>query len=399
MSVYEVGSGKWKINITLGGQRINRIAGKTKKEARQVEAELKTKFRLKQLHISDIQGKEIPLFMELAKQYLKHIEDTSSHRTWELYFTDYKNHLDPVFGGIPVDSDHLSNKNITDYQAQKKKEGYANRTVNIHIGIISKIINFGKGNGYIDKGFTLKYPMLTEHRKELAFLDFDEWERLKQNVHLRIVLARIEFGRLTGLRPAELQYLDWDDISWEMKTVRVQRKPGIWDVKGYKERTIPLSDDAVTLLREVQAYKKRMKHKSRWIFSNSTKPVKKINKSLINAGKKAGIKKRVTPNMVRHTFATHALAKGADLKSVMDIMGHSNLSTTQRYLHGMQDRLRSAVDSLNSPQSSFPSPYRKKQSIRRGKGKKNAKRNDLRQSRAKGDFLRKFTENRKAHKH
>lgn len=55
--------------------------------------------------------------------------------------------------------------------------------------------------------------MLPEHKKELAFLEVDEWERLKKSIHLRIALARIEFGRLTGLRPAELTYLTWGDIS------------------------------------------------------------------------------------------------------------------------------------------------------------------------------------------
>ena len=62
-----------------------------------------------------------------------------------------------------------------------------------------------------------------------------------------------------------------------MKTVRIQRKPGIWDVKTYKERTIPLSDDAIVLLKEIEAYKKRMRHKGWWIFSNHDRPLKKIN--------------------------------------------------------------------------------------------------------------------------
>lgn len=351
MSVYEVRPGKWKINITLGGRRINRIAGRTKKEAIEVEAALRTKFRLKQLKLEDLiqETKKSPTFMTIASEYLHHIEATKSHRTWEMDLTDYNKHILPVFGDTLVDAEHLTNDDIRKFQAAQKSAGYANRTVNIHISLIRKIINYGITYGHVDKQLSLKYPMLGEPKKELAYLEFDEWERLNQSIHIRIVLARIQFGRFTGLRPGELAYLAWEDISWPMKTVRVRSKPGVWEIKTKHERTVPLNDDAVQLLREVQEYKKRKKLKGQWIFSNSTKPVLRINKSLSSAGKKAGIKKRVTPNMIRHTFATHALASGADLMSIKEIMGHTNLSTTERYLHAMQDRLRGAVDVLNAP--------------------------------------------------
>jgi integrase/recombinase XerC len=125
----------------------------------------------------------------------------------------------------------------------------------------------------------------------------DEFEKLAANLSYDLVAQRIRFGRLTGMRPAELSYLTWNDVNFNMETVKVQGK-GDWKPKTNEERTIPLCDEALEILRDRFKAKK-----GRWVFSTTDTPVRSIQRSLKTASKKAGLNNHVTPNMIRHTFA------------------------------------------------------------------------------------------------
>lgn len=340
MSIYKRGK-SWYIDIRLGGIRINRAIASTKNEARTIEAELKTKYRLRLLGIRDIQNNNIA-FDDIAQEYLQYIKDTKSSRTYELESTDYKKHIQSSFGNYPISD--IDNNSLFSFQARQKTKGYANRTVNIHIGLIRKIINFAKDKDYIGETFKLKYPMLEETRKLHAFLSPEEFKKLSENITYDIVLKRIIFARNTGLRPSELAYLTWDDIDWHLKTVKIQSKKignGTWIPKGRDERIVHLNKEAFKILKTL--YKKKS---GPWVFSGSNKPVKNIRRALKTAAQKAGIK-HITPNMLRHTFACHTLMKGADIQAVKDIMGHKNISTTDRYTHAIKESLKKAVEVLD----------------------------------------------------
>lgn len=337
MSVYRRGN-SWYINISLGGTRINRKAGNTKKEAQRAVEELRTKYRLEQLHLADIRKQKLP-FHIVAMEYLDHVEDTKSMRTHELEDRDYTKHLHPFFSDKFIDE--INNDLLLRYQAEKKAGGYANRTVNIHMGLVRKIRRFALTKKYISRD-NLKYPMLDEPKKLHAFLTPEEYQIFKKNLSYPLALDRVVFGRLTGMRPAELTYLAWPDIDFDLKIAKIQGKPGLWKPKTNEERVVPLSKTALKILKRL--YKKR---KGPWVFSSSDKPVKSVRKALATAAKKSGFSKNVTPNMLRHTFATHALLEGADLKSLMEILGHKNISTTQKYLHSIQAHLRKTVELLD----------------------------------------------------
>ena len=345
MSVYRRGS-SWYIDIHLGGVRINRKAGDCKKHAKNAEAELKTKFRLKQLHITDIQNDVT--FGLAANEYLDHIRKTRSVRTFEMDSTDYNKHLKSVFGHWLLQD--INNNMVLAFQGSQKSSGYANRTVNIHMGLIRKIMNYAKDNKYITT-VDLKYPMLPESKKQHAFLTEEEFAILKQNISYDLAVKRVIFGKNTGMRPAELTFLEWNDVHFRLKTVKVQAKKE-WKPKTSEERTIPLNSTSLRILEEL--YKKK---KGRWVFSNSERPVKSIRKAMDTAAKKAGLTKRVTPNMLRHTFATHALMLGADLVSVQEILGHSDIGTTQKYLHAIKESLRKTVEIVDDEARNCTAKY------------------------------------------
>jgi site-specific recombinase XerD len=332
MAVYKRGDG-WYVNIKLGGVRLNRKIADTKKEAREREAELKTKLRLKQLHLADIQNTVI--FHIVAEEYLEYVKKTKSTRLFELEETDYKNHLEPFFADYLLQD--ITDNTLLAFQGRQKSSGYANRTCNIHMGLVRKIMNFAKAKQYITR-VELKYPMLRESKKQHAFFAPNEYELLKKHITYNLALKRVEFAKNTGLRPAELTYLEWDDVSFEFRTIKVQGKAE-WKPKTDEERTVPLNKTALQILEEL--FEKR---KGRYVFSNSDKPIKSIRRALITAARLAGITKKATPNMLRHTFATHALDMGADLMSVKEVLGQKNITTTEKYLHSIKESMRDAVN-------------------------------------------------------
>jgi site-specific recombinase XerD len=96
------------------------------------------------------------------------------------------------------------------------------------------------------------------------------------------------------------------------------------------------------------------KHDKQYVFCNKGKPIKSIRRSIDTAAKRAGITNKITPNMLRHTFATHAILKGANLKSVQTILGHASIATTQKYLHAVENQLKKTVRLLENIPDKVP---------------------------------------------
>jgi len=145
------------------------------------------------------------------------------------------------------------------------------------------------------------------------------------------------------MRVGELLGLDLADLDIINAIVKVRGK-------GRKERIIPIGRTAMSALDNYLAvrHKLEISKPTQAIFlsergnriPNSTGIRRRIEKY----AKKAGIKKKITPHTLRHTFATHMLNAGADLRSVQELLGHSNLSTTQIYTHVTADRLKKVYE-------------------------------------------------------
>ncbi len=144
--------------------------------------------------------------------------------------------------------------------------------------------------------------------------------------------AMIELLYATGVRVSELVHLKITDVDLSGRYIKVRGK-------GAKERFIPISEKAVSVLKEYidKARAKFDKKKgSPYLFLNNRGlPFSRQGfwKMLKSYAKKAGIKKKITPHIIRHSFATHLLRNGADLRSIQMMLGHSDISTTQIYTH------------------------------------------------------------------
>lgn len=141
--------------------------------------------------------------------------------------------------------------------------------------------------------------------------------------------AMLELLYSSGLRVSELVALDIKNLDVKNLTVRVLGKGG-------KERVVPIGSAAAELLKRYLATPRRLKPKSDFLFVNSRGgrlDVRSVSRITKNYAAAAGIPKNVSPHVLRHSFATHLLGKGADLRAIQEMLGHSSLSTTQKYIH------------------------------------------------------------------
>ncbi len=149
--------------------------------------------------------------------------------------------------------------------------------------------------------------------------------------------AIVETLYSSGLRIAELVGLNWADLDAEMGLLRVRHG------KGNKERIVPVGEPAIDAL---NAWRQKMPSGGAGgspIFTNlrggriTTRSVELIVARMLA---RSGVQNRITPHGLRHSFATHLLDHGADLRSIQEMLGHASLTTTQRYTHVSVNRLK-----------------------------------------------------------
>jgi integrase/recombinase XerD len=148
----------------------------------------------------------------------------------------------------------------------------------------------------------------------------------------------------SGLRVSELANLNLGDIN---------RSDGETTVlgKGSKERIVLMGSAAMSAMNDylklARGNLSRSGPSGRALFigrPGKRLTARSIERMIKKYAKKAGISKKVTPHSLRHSFATHLLERGADLRSVQELLGHSSLSTTQIYTHVTKERLKTVYD-------------------------------------------------------
>jgi integrase/recombinase XerC len=150
-------------------------------------------------------------------------------------------------------------------------------------------------------------------------------------------IAILELLYATGLRVSELSGLDMESVDRDETTVRVLGK-------GRKERIVPFGNQAA---RALEAWLGRRGEHGGALFTNARGgrlTVRSVHTIVRRSARAAGITRRVSPHTLRHTFATHLLDGGADLRAIQELLGHSRLSTTQRYTHVGAEQLMKVYD-------------------------------------------------------
>jgi len=218
------------------------------------------------------------------------------------------------------------------------------RSVARHLVTIRHFFRFCFTEGLIqeDPASNIQSPKFRQSLPE--FLSLAEVDRLLAQPDANSTLglrdkAMIELLYSTGLRVSELCGLKTNDIQMEMGCLRCIGK-------GNKERLVPVGKRALQMVQEYAAKSRPQilgERTSPFLFPSRTgSAMSRIAfwKVLGQYGKKAGLRKALTPHMLRHSFATHLLDRGADLRSVQIMLGHSDIATTQIYTHVVEERLK-----------------------------------------------------------
>jgi integrase/recombinase XerD len=247
-------------------------------------------------------------------------------------------------GRRKLDTPGIRRTDVVDFLAMLYRKGLDSRSVARHLVTIRHFFRFSLLEGFIkdDPAATIESP---KFRQSLpSFLNVEEVNHLLAQPDLSSIAglrdkAMIELMYSTGLRVSELVGIRVGDVQMEAGCLRCIGK-------GNKERLVPVGKKALGIVEE---YLKQSRPEllgdgsSAFMFINKKgRPMSRIAfwKLLSEYGRKAGLRKALTPHMLRHSFATHLLDRGADLRSVQMMLGHSDISTTQIYTHVVEERLK-----------------------------------------------------------
>lgn len=220
---------------------------------------------------------------------------------------------------------------------------YNNKTISRHISSLRSFFKYLKTNNIIDNNPCILISNPKLDKKLPKYLNFEDTEKLlnafNNNNFVGLRNSTIlEMLYSTGIRVSEITNIKLNDISLSNKTIKVTGK-------GNKERIVYFGTRAKDLidLYLKNSYPKLNINNIDYLFLSKTG--KKINDREIrfiidDATKIAGIDMKISPHVLRHTFATHMLTEGADLRSVQELLGHENLSTTQIYTHLTNEKIR-----------------------------------------------------------
>lgn len=249
----------------------------------------------------------------------------------------------------------LTEQHIKDWQAvdrvlilsffqQLQQSGKSSATIIRMVSSLRRFHQFLRQERFTDHDPMQHIDSPKKQQKLPDTLSLSEVERLIETPDTKEVLgirdrAILEVMYATGLRVSELIGLQLKDLHLSMGLLQTTGK-------GDKERIVPLGDLAIqwieTYLEEARPFLTRKHPEESHLFVNnhgkqlSRQGIWKNLKALV---RKAGITKNVTPHTLRHSFATHLLENGADLRTVQELLGHADISTTQIYTHITKKRM------------------------------------------------------------
>ncbi len=258
----------------------------------------------------------------------------------ELTIKSYQLDLTDFFGYIEskkINYLTITNHDVRGYLKYLDSCNLKNSTISRRISTLRTFYNYLVDENIVENNVfhNVKNPKL--EKKLPNYLNYNEMEELLESIDISTTEGLekrllIEMFYSTGCRVSEMINVKISDIDFTNKTIRIMGK-------GSKERIVYFGDYASKYL---DNYLSKVKC-DKYLFTNkkgeklTINEVEQIVKDIM---KHISIKTHVTPHTLRHTFATHLLNNGADIKTVQELLGHANLSTTGIYTHVSSDRLK-----------------------------------------------------------
>lgn len=282
--------------------------------------------------------------IEQFEDYLRNVKRASSN-TVAAYIRDLAKLEQFMKEQGKGSMDEITATNLTTYVLYLEKQGLSTATISRSIASIRAFFIYLLRQGRIsqDPSEQLKPPKVEKRVPETLTVEEvnllleqpsgDSPKELRDKAMLELLYA-------TGIRVSELISLKMTDVNLRMSYIRCS------DVD--KERIIPFESVARdALVRYLEEARNTLCKDSLYLFSNcqgTAMTRQGFWKIIKHYASKAGIKKDITPHMIRHSFATHLVNNGADLKAVQEMLGHSDISTTQIYMKKNTARLKEVYD-------------------------------------------------------
>ena len=268
--------------------------------------------------------------------YLK-VERGLSENTINSYGIDLKLFLEYLRENEIPSFKQVNKEVIVNYMQSEKNNNKANSSILRSVSSLRKFFQYLAQEKIIEKDpmLLIDTPKKKQHLPQV--LTKEEVEKLLRSPNTGQVLglrdrAMLELMYATGLRISEIINLKLEDLHLTMGTLQTLGK-------GHKERIVPVGDEAIKwvnrYLEEARPNLLQPK-RSNYLFLNfhgNNLTRQGVWKNLKAEVRKAGIQKNITPHTLRHSFATHILENGADLRIVQELLGHADISTTQIYTH------------------------------------------------------------------
>lgn len=287
------------------------------------------------------------MYTEEFVQYLQK-EKRMAKNTLEAYRRDVLHFISFEGSRGITDVSDTSSTDIIAYLHNLKAKGKSASTVNRKLASIRSYFNYLLKQGSVSDNPTsgIKTPKI--QRKELEFLSIDEMNRLlgspDQSLKGYRDTAILEVLYATGIKVTELIEANVEDVNFRMGFITCA-------TMSNRARIVPLGRPARAALEEY-VYDIRDK----FLKDNKDETALFVNfygqritrqglwKMLREYGERAGIEQKITPNIIRNSFAVHMLQNGADLKALQELMGHEDISATQVYLAATKSRIKDVYD-------------------------------------------------------
>ena len=251
---------------------------------------------------------------------------------------DYKDDFAQFLKYYPskVDLDDLTSSDLNEFSYDQAINGKSSATITRRIATIKNFFLFLESENLKSDLLNTEISLPNKEKKLPEVLSEEEIIELLKTPDKHTDLGKRDYALLEvlyscGLRVSEAEKLQLNQINTQEKIIKVVGK-------GKKERIIPIRDEALNAIKDYiynVRSEKRIVDKNYVFLNRSGKKLTRqvIYSLVVKYVKYAGIEKKIHPHTLRHSFATHLLDNGADLRVVQELLGHTNIGTTQLYTH------------------------------------------------------------------
>ncbi|MGB4019260.1 MAG: tyrosine-type recombinase/integrase [Syntrophomonadaceae bacterium] len=234
-------------------------------------------------------------------------------------------------------------QDLEDFMLREKEKGLSSASRSSTLYTLRSFYNYACKKELCKKNFAVLLEPIKVQQKERDYLTEQEFEELTQAIKQPVVRTMVKTMFYTGGRITEMVKLKMEDVDLDKNVLHIIKG------KGNKDRDIPISLKLHQILvHYLKHIRQPEKPTDRFFTTVTTGQVSNnyVNECIRDGVRKLGWKRDISAHVLRHSFSSNLLAKGASVVSIQKLLGHSSLAVTTRYLHQDQDTLSAAVNLL-----------------------------------------------------